>query len=91
MRSYRSKSEIFSVRRNFLHAVPREKYTLGEIGKREVQSCKRRATSCNLQTTLLPSSFWKSVNMYFANSEDPDIMPHKAAFHKWLHRLLRLR
>ena len=32
---------------------------------------------------------WKPLNGYFANSEDPDEMPHKVAFHKGLHCLLR--
>ena len=33
--------------------------------------------------------FWIPVNRYFANSEDPDEMLHKAAFHHGLHCLLR--
>ena len=34
-------------------------------------------------------SFWIPENSYFANSEDPDEMVHKAAFHQGLHCLLR--
>ena len=35
--------------------------------------------------------YWKPLNRYFANSEDPDEMKHNAAFHQHLHCLLRLK
>ena len=37
---------------------------------------------------LIPFEYWKPLNGYLANSEDPDEMQHNAAFHQGLHCLL---
>ena len=41
-----------------------------------------------LKPFIQPFVYWKPLNGYFANSEDPDEMQHNAAFHKGLHCLL---
>ena len=40
---------------------------------------------------LLTLCIQKPLNGYFTNSEDPDEVPHDAAFHQGLHCLLRLK